>query len=145
MTGIDYPTVSVGEHENLTVRLSLAAQVLMRRRGIDPAKIGFLMSPTIVEPNTEARLQSDPPTIERPNPDAVANVIGIFACMVAENFVDPKSTKLDLNSAPTADYWTVKIDDFPAVEKIVWAAVGKAVEERRKKKLAAVPPLEAAS
>jgi hypothetical protein len=141
MTGIEYPTISVGEHENLTVRMSLAAQVLMRRRGIDPAKIGQMMLAKIVKPNEAARLQTDPPTIAIDNPDAVTNVIAVFSCMVAENFVDKRATKLDLNTAPTADYWATQIDDFAAVEKAVWDAVGKAVEARRAK-LAAVPPME---
>ena len=130
MTGIDYPTISVGAHENLVVRLSLAAQLLMRRRGMDPARMGELMSPRV---NNE------------PNPDAVGNVVAVFACMVAENFVDRSKPHLcDLSSAPTADYWAMQIDDLVAVEKVIWQAEGKAVEERRKK-LAAVPPMEAAS
>jgi len=140
MTGINYPTISVGEHQNLTVRLSLAAQLLMRRRGIDPATIGALMSPVRIVPNTAARLQTDPLTIERPNPDAVSNVVAVFACMVAENFIaGQKPNQVDLSAAPTADYWATVIDDFSTVEKAVWAAVEKAVEERRKR-LAVVPP-----
>ncbi len=139
MTGIDYPTITIGEHENLTVRLSLAAQLLMRRRGLDPAKIGELMAPGRTVPNPN---KADPPTI--PNDKAVENVIIVFSCMVAENFLDKSTTKLDLNTAPTADYWATRIDDFTAVEKVVWAAVGKAVEDRRKR-LAVVPPQEAAS
>ena len=143
MTGIDYPTITIGERQ-LTVRLSLAAQLLMRRRGIDPATMTQAMQPRKTIPNPAMRIQIDPPTIEVANPDAVQNIITVFSCMVAENFLDTKSTKLDLNSAPTADYWATQIDDFGEVEKVVWAAVGKAVEERRKK-LAAVPPMEAAS
>ena len=131
MTGIDYPTITVGAHENLVVRLSLAAQLLMQRRGMDAMKLGALMLPVVNDV---------------PNPDAVQNVIIAFSCMVAENFVDQKSTRLDLNAAPTADYWAMQIEDFSAVEKTVWTAVGKAVEERRKR-LAVVPPTteEAAS
>lgn len=124
MTGIEYPTITVGEHKDMQVRLTLAAQVLMRRRGIDPARIGVLMQPK--------------------EPDAVPNIIAVFSCMVAENFIDPKATRLDLNSAPSADYWATQIEDFAEVEKAVWSALGKAVEERRKK-LAAVPPMKAAS
>jgi hypothetical protein len=132
MTPIDYPTITVGAHENMVVRLSLAAQLLMQRRGIDAARMGVLMSPRISE---------------QPNPDAVGNVIAVFACMVAENFVDKSAPHLcDLSKAPTADYWAMQITDFAAVEQAVWAAVGKAVEERRKR-LAVVPPAatEAAS
>jgi len=144
MTGVEYPTISVGEHENLVVRFSLAAQVLMRRRGIDPAKIGTMMLAQIARPNESARFQCDPPTITVPNPDAVPNVLAVFACMVAENFIDPKATKLDLGNSPTADYWATQVDDFASVEKAVWAALGKAAEARRAK-LAAVPPKEQAS
>jgi len=125
MTPIEYPTITVGAHENLVVRLSLASQLLLRRRGMDPARMGELMQPRIGN---------------EPNPDAVGNVIAVFACMVAENFVDRSKPHLcDLSSAPTADYWAMQIDDFAAIERVVWAAVGKAVEERRKK-LAVVPP-----
>jgi hypothetical protein len=137
MTGIDYPTITVGAHENLVVRLSLASQLLMRRRGMDPAKMGALMQPTIVDP-------SDPQKTLL-NPDGVQSVITVFSCMVAENFIDRSQPhKCDLTAAPTADYWATQIDDFPAVERAVWAAVGKAVEERRKR-LAVVPPTEQAS
>ena len=147
MTGIDYPTITVGAHENLVVRLSLAAQLLMRKRGIDPLRMGELMQPKRVIPNPNMRLQTDPPTIEVSNQDAVGNVLDVFSCMVAENFVDKSSPHLcDLTKTPTADYWATQVDDFAAVEKAVWTAVGKAVEERRKK-LAVVPPAatEAAS
>ena len=144
MTGIDYPTITVGAHENLVVRLSLASQLLLRRRGIDPAQLGPAMHAKRTIPNPAQRLQTDPPTIEIENRDAVQNIITVFSCMVAENFFEKTATKLDLNTAPTADYWATQIDDFAEVEKAVWLAVGKAVEERRKK-LAAVPPMEAAS
>lgn len=144
MTGIDYPTITIGEHKDLTVRLSLAAQLLMRRRGIDPAQAGALMLPGRTVPNPHMHLQTDPPTITIANEKAVENVVTVFSCMVAENFFDKTATKIDLNTAPTADYWATQIDDFAAVEKVVWAAVGKAAEARRKM-LAVVPPQEAAS
>ena len=134
MIGIDYPTITVGAHENLVVRLSLASQLLMRRRGMDPAKMAILMSPKIGPEQTE-------------NPDAVSHVVAVFACMVAENFIDTGMPhKVDLSIAPTADYWATQITDLGEVERVIWAAVGKAVEERRKK-LAVVPPAgtEAAS
>ena len=143
MTGIDYPTISVGAHENLVVRLSLAAQLLMRRRGIDPAQMAQEMSPTKTVPNPNMRTQTDAPTVQIGNPGAVQNIVTVFSCMVAENFIDrSKPTQVDLSTAPTADYWATLIEDFSEVEKVVWSAVGKAVEVRRKK-LAAVPPMEA--
>jgi hypothetical protein len=145
MTGIEYPTISVGEHQNLTVRWSLAAQFLMKRRGVDPAEAGQLMMATTKVPNPNMRLQSDPPTIEIGNKNAVQNVVIVFSACVAENFLDMSHpNKVDLNAAPSADYWAVQITDFGEVEKAVWSALGKAVEERRKK-LAVVPPAEAAS
>ena len=137
MTGIEYPTISVGAHENLVVRLSLASQLLMRRRGMDPAKMGALMQPTIVDP-------SDPQKTLL-NPDGVQSVITVFSCMVAENFIDRSQPhKCDLTAAPTADYWATQIDDLTDVSKAVIASVGKAMQERRKK-LAAVPATAAAS
>lgn len=144
MTGIEYPTITVGRHENLVVRYSLAAQLLMRRRGIDPANMALAMLPSVKVPNPNMRLQTDPPMIDRPNAEAVQNVVTVFSCMVAENFFDQSSTKLDLGTAPTADYWATQIEDVGEIAKVVWSAVGKAAEDRQKK-LAAVPPMEAAA
>lgn len=125
MTGIEYPTITVGKHENLVVRFSLAAQLLMRRRGVDPAKIAQAMIPT--------------------NPDAVQNTVTIFSAMAAENFFNQdRPQNLDLSTAPSADYWATQIEDFQDIERVIWASLGKVAEERRKK-LAAVPPMEAAS
>lgn len=128
MNAIDYPTISVGAHENLVVRMSLASQVLMQRRGLDPVNLaGAMIS-----------------TAEKPNPQAVPNVITVFSCMVAENFIAADPNRVDLNAAPTADYWATQIEDFGEVERVVWSALGKAAEARRAK-LAAVPPREQAS
>jgi hypothetical protein len=136
MTGIDYPAVSVGGHENLTVRYSLAAQLLLRRRGIDPLKIGVALAPVLFDGST--------PTAQ-PNSDAVRNYITVFSCMVAEHFVDlSKPGAVNLDQAPTADYWATQIDDFSVIETAVNEALKKALEERRKK-LALVPPAEQAS
>ena len=97
MTGIEYPTISVGKHENLVVRLSLAAQLLMRRRGIDPGQIGEEMSPTKTVPNPNMRMQSDPPTVQIGNSGAVQAVITVFSCMVLDNSIDQSNpTKLTL-------------------------------------------------
>lgn len=136
MTGIDYPVVSVGEHKDLVVRMSLAAQLLMPRRGIAANELGTALAPTL------------PPHVRTspPNPNAVKNYVVAFSCMVAENFVDREDRTMDLNKAPSADYWATRIDDFSIIENAVNEAIKKAVEERRKK-LAAVPPqaTEAAS
>src|ERR1700734_590141 len=145
MTGIDYPTISVGEHEDITVRFSLAAQLLMRRRGIDPGNIGAACAPRRTIPNPNVRLQSDPPEITVANPDCVGNLVTVFSCCVAENFIDLKQPgRVDLGACPTADYWATQIDDMAEIDKAVGAAMGKWSEALRKK-LAAVPPTEAAS
>jgi hypothetical protein len=126
MTGIDYPTITVGAHENLVVRFSLAAQLLMRRRGIDPVNIFALCAPRLQDGSA--------------NLDAVRNVLTIFAACVAENFLDlSKPHRVDLDTAPTADYWATQVEDFAAIEAVIGAALGKAAEERRKR-LAVVPP-----
>lgn len=147
MTGIEYPTITVGSHQNLKVRMSLAAELLMRRRGIDVAKLGEQLIRKRVVPNPHMRVQTDPPTIEVLNPDGVTNIVMVFACMVAENFFDlSKPNKFSLDTdAPTADYWAALInEDFLAVEEAVWQALGKAVEARRAK-LAVVPPTQEAA
>lgn len=133
MTGVEYPKITVGPHENLTVRMSLAAQLLMQRRGLDPNRIGQALLPVLFE--------AGKPTTA-PNPDAVRNYITAFSCMVAENFVDrSRPAAFSLDSAPTADYWASLVDheQFPVIENAVNEALKKAVEERRKR-LAAVPP-----
>lgn len=135
MTGIDYPTISVGKHENLVVRYSLAAQLLMRRRGIDPAQLHILTCPFLVR---------DDKLMQEPNPDAVQNVLTAFSCMVAENFLTERLPGvLDLNSAPTGDYWATLLDGrLPDAEAAVAGALGKAAEARRKKLQAVAPPGE---
>lgn len=137
MIGIDYPTISVGKHENLTVRHSLAAQVLMRRRGLDPANLIVLLSPVL--------WIDGKPTTQR-NPDSVINALTAFSCQVAENFLDHSQPhRVNLDIAPTVDYWSiVGCDDFPAIEKVVCDAIKKFMEAKRTK-LEAAPPQEAAS
>jgi hypothetical protein len=118
--------------------MSLASQVLMRRRGLDPNKLHLLIKADRIRQND--KIVEDPTGCA----DWVANTITAFSCMIAENFLDlSKPTRVDLNVAPTADYWAVKAD-FAAMETAVWAALGKVLEERRAK-LATVPPMEAAS
>ena len=136
MNAIDYPTISVGTHKNLVVRFSLAAQVLMQRRGIDPNRLHSLTCPFIV---VDGKVTTDI------NPNAIGNILTIFSCMVAENFIDPQSTRVSLDAAPTADYWATLLDDrISEVDKTIAQSLGKASEARRAK-LAAVPPQEQAS
>jgi hypothetical protein len=145
MISIEYPKISVGEHKDLTVRFSLAAQLLMRRRGIDPGNIGQACNPKRKIPNPHARLQSDPPMIDVPNQECVGNLITVFSCCVAENFLDlAQPNRVDLSVCPTADYWATQIDDMSAIDKAVGEAMGK-WSEARQRSLAAVPPMEAAS
>ena len=140
MTGIEYPTISVATHQNLVVRFSLAAELLMIRRGLDPDKIPQLISPILRGPSG-----SDGSATIAPNPKWAVNMVAAFACMVAENFVDRSQPhRVDFSTAPTADYWATQIDDLAAVSKVVIAALGKAAEERRKK-LAVVPPAPVAA
>jgi hypothetical protein len=131
MTGIKYPTITVGEHKDLTVRFSLAAQFLLRRRGIEPVQLGEALAPTL-PPHTKTA---------PPNLKCVENYVILFSCMVAENFLDKSCQTLELESVPTADYWATQIVDFAEVETAVTEALKKAAEERRKK-LAAVPPVQ---
>ena len=139
MTGIEYPTITVGAHENLVVRMSLAAELLMIRRGLDPGILIRQVSPMSQGPPKEDK------TVDLiPNPNWAQNMVTAFSCMVGENFLDPQSTRIDLNAVPTADYWATQIDDLTDVSKAVIASVGKAMQERRKK-LAAVPATAAAS
>lgn len=136
MTGVDYPRVTVRAHENITVKMSLAAQLLMPRRGLNPMRIGEALAPVLVV---------DGKLTQQPNQNAVANYITAFSCMVCDAFIDLSHPhKVDLDSVPTADYWATQIEDFSLIESAVNDALKKAAEERRKR-LAAVPPAEAAS
>lgn len=137
MTGIDYPTITIGAHKDMVVRFSLAAQKLLGQRGLNPGDVFRAISKFVIGPDGK-------PTAEL-NYSAVDNMVLLFSCMVAENFLDlSKPHLVDLRMAPSADYWTTQIDDFGAVEVVVTEALKKAAEERRKR-LAVVPPMEAAS
>ena len=133
MTGIEYPTITVGDHRDMVVRFSFAAQLLMQRRGLDPARVYALTSPKI--------RQAD--GTDAPNPDFVRNIYTVFASMVAENFIDlSKPHRVDLDNAPTPDYWACQIDDIGAASHAIWSAVGKVLEGLRRK-LEVAPPVEA--
>ena len=129
MIGIQYPTITVGTHENLIVRFSIAAQVLMIRWGINPNDL-----------NSHLRRGDEP------HPEGVPNLIKMFAAMVAENFLGTgPAESFSLDKAPTPDYWACHVSplDFAAVNTVVLESVGKVAEARR----AASPPpkLEAVS
>jgi len=139
MTGIDHPVVTVGGH-TLTVKFSLAAQLLMRRRGLDIRRIPSLIAPRL-HADGGACLDQKCEQAHTPNPDAESNIMQVFACMVVHEFVKldaPSVTTLD--AAPSADYWAAVAgpDDFARIEVAVWTAMGKALEARRAR-LQAVP------
>ena len=138
MTGIEYPTITVGKHENLMVRWTLAAQLLCQRRGIDPMRIGAAISTMVTR-------DQDGAVTGVSNPDAVQNIIVVFSAMVGENFLDLTNPRgVDLEDAPTADYWATQIENFGEITKVIIASMGKAAEDRRKK-LALVPQEQAAA
>ena len=118
MIAIDYPTITVGER-TLVVRYSLAAQVLMGRRGIDICKLGEMLAPT--------------------NPSGPSNMLQVFAACVAENFTGDSPETFSLDRTPTADYWATQLShlQFREVDRVLGEAMGKAMEELR---AAAGPP-----
>lgn len=139
MTGIDHPVVTVGGH-TLTVKFSLAAHLLMRRRGLDIRRIPSLIAPRL-HADGVACLDHKCEQAHVPNPDEESNVMQVFSCMVVHEFAKldaPAATSLD--AAPVADYWAAiaEDDDFVRIELAVWTALGKAVEARRAR-LQAVP------
>ncbi len=137
MTGIDYPTIEIGGR-TLVVRYTLAAQVLMKRRGVDPLKIGTAIYP-IVDRTGEV------PTIVE-NPEGARNTLIAFSAMVAENFLDPASVRVNMDEAPSADYWAFQVGErLPEVWKAVHDCLSKTSEARRKNLQVAAPPQTLAS
>jgi hypothetical protein len=127
MAAIEWPTVTVGD-KTLIVRYSLAAQVLMQRRGVDPLRLAELTTSTPA----------------KPNPTAAANVMIVFSACVAENFLDfTEPAKLDLNTAPSADYWSTQLapGQFDEIQTAMADALRKALGGRRRPEAV---PLEAA-
>jgi hypothetical protein len=139
MTGIEYPTVTV-DGRVLVVRPSNAAFVLMRRRGLDPGNAHISLRANKVR-NEAGAVLDDP----HGSPLWVNNTYIYFSCCVAENYVDlSKPHRVDLDAAPTADYWALMMPDYNEVSRLCGAAMGKFAEEQRTK-LAVVPPTAAAS
>jgi hypothetical protein len=135
MLAIDYPVIDIGPHKGLVVRHSHAAQILMRRRGLDPARAHLLMRAT-------KRRQEDGTIVDVANGCEAwrDNTYLYFSCCVAENFVDKANpSRVNLDVAPTADYWAMVCEDFQALELACWQAMGKALEAERQKQPA--PPL----
>lgn len=141
MIAIEYPTVEV-DGRKLVIRPSQAAFVLMRRRGIDPGQEHVLTRPNrVFDPQEPAKVIC----ISSGNPNWVNNTYICFSCCVAENYIDMSQPhRVNLDMAPTADYWALKLPDYREVHGLYREAMGKFAEEQRTK-LAAVPPMEAAS
>lgn len=139
MTGIEYPTIEV-DGRTLVVRPSNAAFLLMRRRGLDLAKDN-LLTPHLVR-NAETGAVTDNPGGD---PMWINNSYVYFSACVAENYIDMKTPhRVDLDAAPSADYWAVKLPDFQQVHRLCREALGKYAEDQRTK-LAVVPPTAQAS
>jgi len=116
MTGIDYPTITIGER-TLVVRFSLYAQYLLSQQGVDLRK----------------------PLSSR-DPGYLAYRLAIFAAAVAQNYPAGKAPTaeqwaLDLDGS---------LDRWADIEKAIGEAMGKASEELRAG-LAAVPLQQTAS
>ncbi len=155
MNAVQFPSITIGDRA-LVVRYSIASQVLMKRRGIDPRHLLRYISPFNVIEGVDAKTGAPIDTIEmvdgkpvlNQQNNVVENIMTIFSCMVAENCLDQSNPdKLDLNQAPSADYWTSKLHplQFPDVEAVVGEAMGKVTEERRKLLLVVAPPAAEAS
>jgi hypothetical protein len=139
MTGIEYPTITVDD-KTIVVRPSNAAFFLMRRRGLD------LSDPKILNPN-KFRDRETNVVVDNPNGTLlwINNSYVYFSGCVAENYIDmSRPNRVDLDAAPTADYWAVKLPDFNEVHRLCLEALGKYVEEQSTK-LAIVPPKSVAS
>lgn len=139
MTAIDFPTISVGGRE-LTVRFSIGAQILMRRRGIDPRRLVQATAP--FELDDQGKPKQDASGAPIRNENAVQNILIAFSAAVAENFIDQSNPdRVDLNSAPSADYWAMQLHplQFPEVERAIGESMGKVMEAKRTQ-LRVVPP-----
>lgn len=145
MNEVQFPTITVGDR-TLTVRFSVATQVLLSRYGIDPRKLSDALSPNLLTEEVDAKgsrkvlLVDDKPV---PNPDYMLNTMILFACTVAENYIeDSIPDKCELSGFPTPAYWTKNIHplQFEEVVRVINEAVGKVTEARIKSRLAAVPP-----
>ena len=147
MNEVQFPTITVGDR-SLVVRYSIAAQVLMKRRGIDPRNLLAQMSPFLLSGEYDANGKPKPlldanGAILR-NPACEENILTVFSACVAENVLDQSNPdRFDLNKAPTADYWMTQLGplQFSQVEAVIGEAMGKVLEEQRHKlKLVAAPP-----
>lgn len=122
MNAITFPTITIGS-KVVTIRFSLAAQLLIRRRGLDPRNLA--------------------PALDRANPDCITNMLTVFSACAAESMVDKSDpSKYNLDAAPTADYWASELHplQFPELEAVLAISMGKVTEARRELTLVVVPP-----
>lgn len=135
MEDILFPTINVGGRE-LVVKFSIAAQLLMSRRGLNIFDLAGELALKIPDPSAPGKFLA--------NPRYADNIISVFAATVAENFIDTTNPdKVDLSKAPTADYWATQLHplQFLEVQAAVIESMGK-VAGARKPKLQAVPPMQ---
>jgi hypothetical protein len=149
MNDIKFPTISVGGRD-LVVRISIAAQLLMSRRGIDIYKLSDALARRIIDPENSAPVgkndKGEPLFSFIPNPRYPDNLMFVFAAAVAENFVDQTNPdKVDLNKAPTADYWATQLHplQFAEVQDKIEEALGKVSEARQAGLRVVAPPAPA--
>lgn len=102
MTGIDYPTITVGD-KTLTVKFSLYTQYLLSRAGID------LRAP-----------------IAPGDPKYLSHRLEVFAAAVADNYKPGEAP------AAEAWARTIGLDQWGDLERAIGTAMGKAAEELRK-------------
>jgi hypothetical protein len=145
MIGIDYPTFVFGDR-TLIVRYTLAAQVLMRRRGVEPGRLFAATAPRL-HPGDVPCTAKGPCSVPgcRPNPDAVQNAFVVFSACVAENYVDQsRPERVNLDTVPSADYWATQLDveDFERALKAIGQALSKMSEARQRRLQAVESPSE---
>lgn len=159
MNDIQFPAISVGGRD-LVVRMSIAAQLLMSRRGLDIYQIAAELNPKMADPsgdpcvNCKGKSQDKPCVVcggtgklMVPNPHYVSNLLVTFSACVAENFINMDNPdRVDLNATPSADYWACQLHplQFAEMQAKVMEALGK-VSEARQAKLHVVAPPEAAA
>lgn len=93
---IDWPVVTIGKHR-LILRWTFYAKWLLSQRKVDIRHLN------------------------QDSPEIVANLMEIFAAMVAENFKDAG------HEPPTAEYWASAINDNGGDEK--WIEANKAISD----------------
>ena len=124
MDAIEYPKVTIGGR-TYTLRFSMLAKYQMSKLGIRGSDFRALGNPT------------------NPDPAIVSLVVRLFACAVADNFVDPDRPAAPVE-IPTPEYWASQMPE----DKDAWAAICTATMQALVKAIpptAALPLVEAAT